>query len=74
MKKFIAVLLGVLMLFSLAAMTACKKESGETLNEAGYYEGNLEIRIVTAGYGVQWLYDIVDAYEKEYPGATAHIT
>ncbi len=74
MKKFIAVLLGVLMLFSLAAMTACKKESGETLNEAGYYEGNLEIRIVKAGYGVQWLYDIVDAYEKEYPGATAHIT
>lgn len=74
MKKIIAVLLGFVMAFGLAAMAACSREPTEVLNEDGYYEGELKIGIVKAGYGTQWLYDIKNAYEQKFPGATVDIT
>lgn len=71
MKKLLSILLCVVFIFT---MTACNQRNTEKLNEQGYYEGTLEIKILKAGYGVQWLYDIAAAYEKEYTNCKVKIT
>lgn len=72
MRKFLAPMLALVMAMCLGCGNAYAGSSAGGNTESGI-RGKLTIMAFDGGYGLDWLYAIADAYERNNPGVTVDI-
>ena len=72
MKKIYLICISMILLVAmLLPMTGC--DNNQTQNGDGVTTGSIKITAVDLGYGVEWLREIIAAYEEENPGCTVEL-